>query len=451
MKFRDSKADGLKRGELLAPKKNVSPLSVQRIDDAQWIGGISSGGRLMPRCHWKNNVNGAKGDFRSPIFSLGFFSVCLGLLIGVCFLQAPANAQSSSVLPAAIQRPGASDPEQRAALRRELERHAEIIEAQSAVLKIIVKLVGPAVVRVEAEISSEAGSQNERARHIEESGSGAVIEFQEKHYVLTNWHVIHDAEPDAVRIVLADGRVLRPLKVLQDPESDVAVVAIAAPDLVAVPLGDSDRIETGDFVLALGSPFGLSRSVTFGIISARGRRDLRLPIGTIRFQDFLQTDAAINPGNSGGPLVNMHGELIGINNAIASKSGLNEGVGFSIPINMYMTVARQLLTTGKVARAFLGVNLDSKFGPAKAAELGLPRPIGARVASVTPNSPAEAAQLQPGDVILEFNHTLVEDDAHLVNLVCLTEIGKTVPVLIFRDRKAMTVMVEVGDRSKFGP
>ena len=132
-------------------------------------------------------------------------------------------------------------------------------------------------------------------------------------------------------------------------------------------------------------------------------------------------------------------------------TGINEGIGFAIPINMFMVVGRQLIETGKMTSAFLGVNLNSKFGPATAAELGLPRPIGAHVTSITPNSPAVAAKLQVGDVILEFNHTPVEDDAHLVNLVSLTPIGKTVPLLIFRDRKTMTVMVEVGDRSKFEP
>jgi serine protease Do len=210
-------------------------------------------------------------------------------------------------------------------------------------------------------------------------------------------------------------------------------------------------MDVGDFVLAVGSPFGLTNSVTFGIISAKGRRDLRLNDAAVRFQDFLQTDAAINPGNSGGPLVNLHGEIIGINNAIASMSGRNEGIGFAIPINMFMIVGRQLIETGKVTRAFLGVNLNSKFGPAMAAELGLPRPIGAHITSITPNSPAVAANLQVGDVILEFNHTVVENDAHLVNLVSLTPVGKTVSLLIFRDRKPVTVTVEVSDRSKFEP
>jgi len=173
-------------------------------------------------------------------------------------------------------------------------------------------------------------------------------------------------------------------------------------------------------------------------------------VDSVEFQDFLQTDAAINPGNSGGPLVGLRGEVIGINTAIASNSGGNEGIGFAIPINMFMTVGRQLIEKGKMSRAFLGVNLNSKFGPAMAAELGLPRRVGAHVTGVTPDSPAEAAKLQIGDVILEFDHTPVENDAHLVNLVGLTEIGKQVPVVIFRDRKPQTVTVQVGDRDQFG-
>ncbi len=217
------------------------------------------------------------------------------------------------------------------------------------------------------------------------------------------------------------------------------------------PLGDSDKVEIGDFVLAVGSPFGLSHSVTFGIISAKGRRDLRLGEANVRFQDFLQTDAAINPGNSGGPLVNLRGEIIGINTAIASNSGGNEGIGFSIPVNMFMVVARQLIERGKVSRAFLGVKLESKFGPAAAVEAGLPRLMGAKVTTLIKNSPAEAARLQVGDIILEFNRVPIEDDAHLINLVSLTPVGTTVPVVIFRDRRMLTIQVEVGDRSKFEP
>ena len=167
----------------------------------------------------------------------------------------------------------------------------------------------------------------------------------------------------------------------------MAVLAVAAPDLIAAPLGDSDRMEIGDFVLAVGSPFGLSHSVTFGIISAKGRRDLHLGEAKDHFQDFLQTDAAINPGNSGGPLVNLHGEVIGINTAIASNSGGNEGIGFAIPVNMFMIVGRQLIETGKVRRAHPGRDARRKFGPAMATELGLPRPVGAHVTASCPTRP----------------------------------------------------------------
>jgi serine protease Do len=372
----------------------------------------------------------------------------------LCFhLLATASAQSPA-LPAALERPEATRPVQRAELQRALAREAQVLEAQSAVLKIVAKLVGPAVVHIESDVPAEASNAYSRTRRVEEAGSGVIIEWKAKYYVLTNRHVIRYslATPAAIKINLVDGRRIHPTKVFADEKADVAVLAIAAPDLVSAPLGDSDRLEIGDFVLAVGSPFGLSHSVTFGIISAKGRRALQLGEvdNKVKFQDFLQTDAAINPGNSGGPLVNLRGEIIGINTAIASNSGGNEGIGFAIPANMFMTIGRQLIETGKVTRAFLGVNMPKAgFGPAMAAEVGLPRPVGAFIENVVPNSPAEAAKLQAGDVILEFNHTLIEDDAHLMNLVSLTAAGKRVPVLIFRDRKPLTIMVEVGDSSEF--
>jgi len=381
-----------------------------------------------------------------PLSSLFFFALLCGLCLS---FPAAARAQTQPPQPAAFQSPGAVGPEHRAELRRQLRRHAQVLDAQSAVVKIVAKLVGPSVVHVEADIPPPAGARYGRGQVIEEAGSGVIVELKDRYYVLTNRHVIRNAPPAAIRINLADGRRIHPTKVLADPDSDVAVLAVDAPDLLATPLGDSDRVEIGDFVLAVGSPFGLSRSVTFGIISAKGRRDLQLKEAAVRFQNFLQTDAAINPGNSGGPLVNLRGEIIGINTAIASNSGGNEGIGFAIPVNMFMTIARQLIDTGKVTRAFLGVNLNSKFGPAIAAELGLPRLLGAQITGITPNSPAEAAKLRVDDVVLEFNRTPVEDDAHLVNLVSLTEVGRQVTLVIFRDRRPITVTVEVGDRSKF--
>jgi serine protease Do len=371
--------------------------------------------------------------------------------------SAPAQPPLGAALPASLERPRDARPEQRAELQRELERQVSVLEAQSAVVKLVAKLMQPAVVHIEADIPPEANPAYNRSRHVEEVGSGVIIERKHRYYVLTNRHVVRGAAPPAISINLADGRLLHPTEVLDDRKTDVAVLPISAPDLVAASLGDSSRMQIGDFVVAVGSPFGLSHSVTFGIISAKGRRDFRLAEADqenhVDFQDFLQTDAAINPGNSGGPLVNLRGEVIGINTAIASHSGGNEGVGFSIPINMFMAVGRQLIETGKVTRAFLGVHMNSKaeFGPAMAAELGLPRPIGAYISGVIPSSPAAAAKLQAGDVILEFNRTPVEDADHLSNLVGLTEPSKSVSMVIFRDRKPINLMIQVGDSSKFAP
>lgn len=403
----------------------------------------------------KEKREGSKGRGSVPLcfslFPLPSSLFLFALLCGLCLAYtSTAPAQIPSTRPVAFQYPGVISPAERVELRRQLRREAKVLEAQSAVLKIVAKLIGPSVAHIEADIPATAGARYGRGHVVEEAGSGVVIELKNRYYVLTNRHVVRNAAPAAIRINLADGRRIHPTKVLSDPDSDVAVLVVDAPELVAAPLGNSDRVEIGDFVLAIGSPFGLSRSVTFGIISAKGRRDLRLGRTEIRLQDFMQTDAAINPGNSGGPLVNLRGEIIGINSAIASNSGINEGIGFSIPINMFMKIARQLIDTGKVTRAFLGVNLNSKFGPAMAAELGLPRLFGAHITGVTFDSPAEAAKLQVGDVILKFSQTPVENDSHLVNLVGLTEVGRKVTLVIFRDRRPITVTVVVGDRSKFG-
>ena len=216
-------------------------------------------------------------------------------------------------------------------------------------------------------------------------------------------------------------------------------------------MGDSDKLEIGDFVLAVGSPFGLSHSVTYGIISAKGRRDLKLGDGSVKYQNFLQTDAAINPGNSGGPLLNLRGEVIGINTAIASSSGGSEGIGFSIPINMVMNIATQLIERGNVVRAYLGVRLDSRFDAARAAALGLPRPAGALVSTVTPNSPAATSDVREGDVILKVNDVHVEDDAHLVNLVSLSGVGESINLVVYRGGKTLAVKVQVGKRDDFEP
>jgi serine protease Do len=342
-------------------------------------------------------------------------------------------------------------PDQRAQLYLGLERDVAELERHGRVLKTVVKLVSPTVVHIEARKADGSSRTYGRRQSVEEAGSGVIVQIGEKQFVLTNRHVVKDALLSDISINLADGRVLNPTDLRHDPDTDVAIMAVSAPRLIAAKIGNSDTVDIGDFVLAVGSPFGLSRSVTYGIISAKGRRDLELGDDGVRFQDFMQTDAAINPGNSGGPLINLRGEVIGINTAIASNSGGNEGIGFSIPINMVTFIARQLVDRGSVQRAFLGVHLDTKFGPTMAAKFGLPRVQGARITMITPDSPAALAKLRVDDVIVQFDGIKVENDAHLINLVSLTEVGREVALLVLRDHNVIKMSVRVGDRSQFEP
>jgi serine protease Do len=331
---------------------------------------------------------------------------------------------------------------ERIKLYEELGRESTTLAHQSNVLKTVARLVRPTVVHIEAD-KVERGNALSRDSHVEEAGSGYIADIGGRPYVLTNRHVIKNAANDAINIRLADGRVLHPTRVWSDPATDIAVMEVEAKNLVPVRFGDSNRIEIGDFVLAVGSPFGLSHSITFGIISATGRRDLILS-EDVKFQDFLQTDAAINPGNSGGPLINLRGEVIGMNTAIASSSGHNEGIGFSIPVNMVKFVATQLVENNNVARAHLGVQLDHKFDPGLGISVGLKRSVGAKVSKIVPGSAAERAQIQVGDVILEFAGIPVDDDDHLVNLVGMTEANREVPVTVLRGAQPVQLKVKLG-------
>ena len=331
-------------------------------------------------------------------------------------------------------------------LYAELAADVAELEQRGNILKRIVKLATPAVVHIEARRESE--STRSARGESEEAGSGVIIERRGKHYVLTNRHVIKYSTLTGINIKLADGRVVHPRQVWTDPPTDVAIMAINTEGLVPARLGDSSKLEIGDFVLAVGSPFGLSHSVTYGIISAKGRRDLRLGDDGVQYQDFLQTDAAINPGNSGGPLLNLRGEVVGLSTAIASTTGANEGIGFAIPINMVMLIADQLLERGTVVRAFLGVKLDASFGSAEAAQLGMARPEGARVTGITRNSPAEQGRILVGDVILEFDGIRVEDDMHLINLVGMTPVQKEVDVRLLREGRPVNLRVRVANRAQ---
>ncbi len=331
----------------------------------------------------------------------------------------------------------------------DLAAEVALLEKQGNLLKKVVKLTIPTVVHIEAQHTDAEGKLQHR--QVEDAGSGVIIRWTGKFYVLTNRHVIKKSTLEHIRIKLSDGRHIHPTRIWEDRETDLALLAIEAKGLVPARLGDSSKLEMGDYVVALGSPFGLSHSVSYGIISAKGRRDLQLGDDSVRYQDFLQTDAAINPGNSGGPLVNLRGEIVGINTAIASNTGVHEGIGFSIPINMAMVVARQLIEQGIVVRAYLGVRLDSKFKGEEATSSGLTRVEGARVTAITPKSPAETAEIKVGDVILQFDGIRIEDDSHLINLVSLTPVNKEVELQLVRDGERQTLKVKVGNRSEIEP
>ncbi len=366
-------------------------------------------------------------------------------VISFAFGASGASYVTGWLLPAAL---GDDDqtPVERTALYAELAREAEVLERQGRVLNMVSKLIGPTVVHIEA--------KNGTRRTHEEAGSGVILEFAKrpgKQFVLTNGHVIKDAALDRIKIKLSDGREFSPKQVWIDSPTDVALMELPAAGLMAAKVGNSSKVEIGDFVLAVGSPFGLSHSVTYGIISAKGRRDLDLGDGEVKYKEFLQTDAAINPGNSGGPLVNLRGEVIGMNTAIASQSGGSEGIGFSIPINMVMHIADQLISSGSVLRAFLGVTLDREFSPTAAAKLGLPNPRGAHITGIRENTPAALAKLKSGDVILEFDGVRIENDIHLVNIVSLTKVGKDVAMRVWREGKPLEMTVQVGDRTKLAP
>ncbi|MDH3718961.1 MAG: trypsin-like peptidase domain-containing protein [Planctomycetota bacterium] len=355
------------------------------------------------------------------------------LLLPLCLL-ANAFAQQTQT---------AATTDSRAADYASLNQEVSELERQASVLKRVVKLVRPTVAHIEVR---KGGAASGRRRAADETGSGVVFRQHNKFYVLTNRHLIRSADLSEITISLADGRELRPRRKWMDAGTDIAVMAISGKRLVAANFGDSDKLEIGDYVLAIGSPFGLNHSVTFGIVSAKGRRDLELSAEGVHYQDFLQIDASINPGSSGGPLVNLRGKVIGINTAIASTSGHNEGIGFSIPINMAEIIARQLIKYGEVRRGFLGVRLDSNFGATDAERIGLALPRGARVSSVTEGTPADLAKLKIGDVILQFNGTWIENDSHLVNRVSLTEVGNKVPMVVYRAGEHLTLNVKLEHR-----
>lgn len=317
-------------------------------------------------------------------------------------------------------------------------------------LRLLVKLASPSVAHIEAKKTRSRNTDNTysaRAAMVEEAGSGVVIKYRGRNFVVTNYHVIEGAELNNIQIVV-DDLAYRAADVRHDKDSDVSVLLMESESLTPARLGDSDAVEIGDYVVAIGSPFGLSHSVSQGIISARSRHDLELGPQGVKYQDFFQTDASINPGNSGGPLFNLDGEVIGLNTAIASNSGGSDGIGFAIPINMVMRIVTDLIDVGYVKRGFLGVSMDGSFSPRKALEMGFNRGHGALISAVTPGSPAGLAGIRENDLVIEFNGRKVLNDSHLVTLVSLARIGDQVPVKLLRKSEALTVSVEIREKSE---
>lgn len=359
--------------------------------------------------------------------------VFLSLVAG-CGEREPASI-ATSVRKTEVEPPVASPP-------------AELLATQRAFIDVSQKVTS-AVVNIRAErvrsvsrISPlfeeffgdlfQAPKKQRRERSL---GSGFII--TEDGYILTNEHVVSGAEE--IKVQLADQQIFPGTVVGVDPKTDVAVLKINAPDPLPVTvLGDSERLEVGQWALAIGNPFGLDSTLTVGVISATGRAN----IGIEDYEDFIQTDASINPGNSGGPLLNIYGEVVGINTAIVAAG---QGIGFAIPINLASLIADQLMTSGEVTRGWLGVGIQP-LDPALAESFGLDRVTGALINKVLPGTPADMAGMQRGDILLTFNGKEVRGVRELQLLVASTPIGTRVPVEILRDGTTLTLTVEPAER-----
>ncbi|HPI93397.1 MAG TPA: Do family serine endopeptidase [Deltaproteobacteria bacterium] len=275
-------------------------------------------------------------------------------------------------------------------------------------------------------------------REIKGLGTGVLID--DKGYILTNNHVIEEASD--IKVILSNGRHYTASIIGKDPKTDLAVIRVKTEArLPFAPFGDSDKVEVGEWVVAIGHPRGLDQTVTQGIISAKNRQGITDP-GS--YQDFLQTDAAINPGNSGGPLINLRGEVIGINSVIASESGGFEGIGFAIPSNLALSTAHALITYGKVKRGWIGVGIVDP-DMEKASSLNMEVPKGAMVVDVVKGGPADRAGMKKGDVIVEVNGSEIMNSGRFRNQVAETIIGKNLSVKILRGGKEMDLNVTVGD------
>ena len=344
------------------------------------------------------------------------------------------------------------------------DENIQLLDKSAKAFSSVVKKAGPAVVHVRVEKKAEMNSENQVNpfddpvfRHFfgpsfkhpfqpqapeqyktQAAGSGFLI--SEDGYILTNNHVIENADKITVR--LEGDQELEGKVIGTDPQSDVALIKISdGRKFPYLPLGDSDQLEVGEWVIAIGSPFGLDRTVTVGVVSAKGRNRM----GINEYENFIQTDAAINPGNSGGPLLNIHGQVIGINTAIFSRSGGYMGIGFAIPVNMAKTVKSQLLAKGKVTRSWLGVAIQDMNGEL-ARSFKMTQKSGALVTEVSKDSPAAKAGIKQGDVITLYDGKPVTDVADLRNRVAMTPAGTKVDLTLVRNENEQKLTIQVEEQ-----
>ena len=353
------------------------------------------------------------------------------------------------------------------------DENIALLDKSAKAFAAVVKKAAPAVVNVRVEKSVMSGSnqtpfdffndpfferffgpqfkhppQEQQPHEYKQQGAGSGIIISSDGLILTNNHVVGDA--DTITVRLADEREFEGKMVGTDPQSDVALIRIDAKDLPVLPLGDSDKLEVGEWVIAIGSPFELNQTVTVGVVSAKGRNRM----GISDYENFIQTDAAINPGNSGGPLLNIHGEVIGINTAIFSRSGGYMGIGFAIPINMAKAIKQQLLEKGKVTRGWLGVVIqDITKDLAKSFDLEDTK--GVLISEVSENSPAAKAGLKPGDVIIELQGIPMPNVSILRNKVAMIAPGTKAKITVIREGKKKELEVTIGEQpadfAKMGP
>jgi serine protease Do len=313
----------------------------------------------------------------------------------------------------------------------------------------VVERVADAVVNISATTRDNQVPWWFRTGHYSTS-SGSGFFFREDGYILTNNHVISDAVDITVRT--ASGYVYEAQLVGADPQTDLAVLRVTPEEeITVIPFGDSERAKVGDWAIAIGNPFpqqGLDRTVTVGVVSAKGRSSLRFGGETPYYQNYIQTDAAINPGNSGGPLLNIHGECIGVNAAITSPTGTSVGIGFAIPINLARAIVPDLIATGQASRGWLGVYM-SEVTERQAKRLGMHRVQGVVIDSVFTGSPAARAGLERGDIVTRFAGQEVVNGSQFSVLVATVRQGTVVPVEVLRDGESLTLQTLIGDRDTF--